>query len=489
MTEIHTEMIDMVRRKRRLGKSVDSTKTPSKHVDKSIGNVGMDDDLIDALKQTKTVQNTVGNSDTNQKNIVDKPITTTTRPTSGKPTITPTVSPVDVGPAWDSKQAAKEAARMNDSIKKQPEFKQAQATKVFDQLSRGYKDPFIDESIKDALSPGLFIPRDKHLLVPVNVQAYVVPRDNSQVIAFPGQSKDKHNKNAQTVPSEETTTFHAPLGLDFRPMSEDDEELVWRIPNAFNREINGKDGGGLPPGIHLYWSMPRALLEGRAKEVEDPLGEFEYLETDLNVPENFISTDPRFEHPISFADAISHRVEFTTEEENADSDLNEDLEFPFLPDYWLVIRRSQPSQKNIAGNLRSWVIDAVSKEVTPLHSFSPSSRATNIPELTAVGPNAGDVHWLATYENVAGRFGFHDLPGVGEEGPFDYMVCGWYSDQTLDPAYMEATASENVWFKHIEQVLRWSVNRNNVDNDREVSYAHVDDHSMKKVVKSYEKKT
>ena len=101
MTEIHTEMIDMVRRKRRLGKSVDSTKTPSKHVDKSIGNVGMDDDLIDALKQTKTVQNTVGNSDTNQKNIVDKPITTTTPPTSRKPTITPTVSPVDVGPAWD----------------------------------------------------------------------------------------------------------------------------------------------------------------------------------------------------------------------------------------------------------------------------------------------------------------------------------------------------------------------------------------------------
>ena len=84
----------MVRRKRRLGKSAGSTKTPSKRIDKSIGNVGMDDDLIDALKQTKTVQNTVGNSDTNQKNIVDKPITTTTRPTSGKPTITPTVSPL-----------------------------------------------------------------------------------------------------------------------------------------------------------------------------------------------------------------------------------------------------------------------------------------------------------------------------------------------------------------------------------------------------------
>ena len=96
---------------------------------------------------------------------------------------------------------------------------------------------------------------------------------------------------------------------------------------------------------------------------------------------------------------------------------------------------------------------------------------------------------MATYENVAGRFGFHDLPGVQEQGPFDYLVCGWYSDQTLDPAYMEATASENTWFEHIEHVLRWSVNRNNVDNDANMSYIYSDQHSMVKAVKSYEKKT
>ena len=34
------------------------------------------------------------------------------------------------------------------------------------------------------------------------------------------------------------------------------------------------------------------LLEGRLKEVEDPLGEFEYLETDPDVPENFIPDRP-----------------------------------------------------------------------------------------------------------------------------------------------------------------------------------------------------
>lgn len=464
-------MIDMVRRKRKLGTSVDSTPMPSKQVDASIGVGSTDDGLVDALNQAKIVENAALNSGTTQKEVVNTPTFT--------PSSTPTAAPVDVGPGWDSTQAAKEAARMNESIKNQPEFNRAQATEVVDQRSRGYKDHFIAESVKDALSSGFSIPRDKHLLVPVNVQAYVVPRNNSQVITLPGQSKDEPSKNAPTTPQDETITFHAPLGLDFRPLSEGEEELVWRIPNAFTREINGKDGGGLPPGIHLYWSMPKALLEGRAKEAEDPLDEFEYLETDGDVPENFVSTDPNFEHPISFAEAISNRVEFTTEASNVDSELNEELEFPFLPDYWLVIRRSHPSKRNMAGTLRSWVIDAVSKEVTPLSSFQPSSRAANIPELTALGPHAGDIHWMATYENVAGRFGFHDLPGVDEQGPFDYMVCGWYSDQTLDPAYMEATASENAWFEHIEHVLRWSVNRNNVDNDADVSYVQSDQHSIK----------
>ena len=167
-------MIDLVRRKRKLGKSVDSTPTPSKQVDASIGIGSTEDGLVDALNQPKTVENAALNSGTDQREVLNTPTNT--------PSSTPTVAPVDVGPAWDSTLAAKEATRMNESIKNQPEFNQAQATEVVDQRSRGYKDQFIDESVKDALSSGLFIPRDKHLLVPVNVQAYVVPRNNSQVI-------------------------------------------------------------------------------------------------------------------------------------------------------------------------------------------------------------------------------------------------------------------------------------------------------------------
>ena len=53
---------------------------------------------------------------------------------------------------------------------------------------------------------------------------------------------------------------------------------------------------------------------------------------------------------------------------------------------------------------------------------------------------------------------------------------------------MDATASEIAWFEHIEQVLRWSVNRNNVDNDADVSHVVYNQYFKDKVVKSNEKK-
>ena len=332
-------MIDMVRRKRRAGKSVDASPTPSKQVDSSIGKGAIDDGLVDALNQPKTVENAALNTGTIPKDVVNAP------------TNTPTPSPVDVGPAWDSTQAAKEAARMNESIKNQPEFKQVQASDVVDQLSRGYKDGLIDESIKDALNPNLFIPRDKHLLVPINVQAYVVPRNDDQIIAFPGQSKDKPSKKAPAHSQEETTTFHAPLGLDFRPLEEGEEELVWRIPNAFTREINGKNGGGLPPGIHLYWTRRgpagRSCQGSRIQWTDLSIWK-------LQIPETFISTDPNFEH-LFHSGAIKHRVEFTTEEDDGDSELNDALEF--LPSRLLARHPSVAFHAKTWGTLRSWVID------------------------------------------------------------------------------------------------------------------------------------
>ena len=78
---------------------------------------------------------------------------------------------------------------------------------------------------------------------------------------------------------------------------------------------------------------------------------------------------------------------------------------------------------------KTWVIDSVNLEVTPLASFSSSSRNSKIPEMTAIGPNDGDFYWSATYDRE-GQIYFHDLPGNSDVGPFDYFVRGWYSDST-----------------------------------------------------------
>ena len=63
----------MVRGKRRKEKSIESTSSPSKQTNTSIGKVGVDDALVDALKQPKTVQNVALDSGTQEKNVVNTP--------------------------------------------------------------------------------------------------------------------------------------------------------------------------------------------------------------------------------------------------------------------------------------------------------------------------------------------------------------------------------------------------------------------------------
>ena len=105
--------------------------------------------------------------------------------------------------------------------------------------------------------------------------------------------------------------------------------------------------------------------------------------------------------------------------------------------------------------------------MTPLASFSSSSRNSKIPEMTAIGPNDGDFYWSATYDNFrrADLLSMIYFFGNTDVGPFDYFVCGWYSDSTNDPVYMKATAAEEAWFKRIREDLQWNVNRDYVDKD------------------------
>jgi len=333
-----------------------------------------------------------------------------------------------------------------------------------------FEHPGISENL-NGIKPSLSSTPKRHLLVPVNVQALVVAPDPSNV-KQPMQSKSGKQDLGKDELTKEIKSTHpkmANLKTAYRSSesSTAEEDLRWDIPGPFDYISSNPNKSGHPIGIHLLWSLPKALLTGKMKAKETLAEAFADVEMDESgyidpgefIPEHFIVCDEGFEHPLTFKDAVENRIEFMTEDDGEITDMNELFEYMHLPDLWIISRSGTKSSR------KTWVVDSVNLDVTPLASYSPSTRDSKIPEMTAIGPNDGDFYWSATYDNAKGRFTFHDLPGKNDVGPFDYFVCGWYSDSTNDPAYMKATAAEEVWFKRIREDLQWNVNRNYVDND------------------------
>lgn len=353
------------------------------------------------------------------------------------------------------------------------EFRDALAKSIIDQTNLGIKENI--ESIKPGNLDNLvaLIPRDRHLLVPINVQALVVPStDNStkQDKTKSNQGLEIRTNNNNDNPklkqiTNQTFAERAELKTEFRESNANsDKQDYWGIPEAFDYTSSNPRTTGLKTGIHLFWSLPNALLDGELKQTSQSiLDDFEYQNPDDLVPEEFIPCDEGFSHPITFREAVENRVEFTTDDK-PDGNLNEMLKFRQLPDLWLVVRIENKS------NFKAWVVDSVTLEVSTLAAFNPTTRNSNIDELTAIGPNEGDFYWTATYDNSKQRFGFHDVPGPGENGPFDYMVCGWYTNKENDPAYMDETTAEEKWFDHIKNELKWGVKRRDVDDDPNIFY-------------------
>ncbi len=350
------------------------------------------------------------------------------------------------------------------------EFRDALAKSIIDQSDLGIKENI--ESIKPENLENIsaMIPRDRHLLVPINVQALVVPSMEKSVEK--GRNKPSLNPSLKEIDKDsiEQKTFRthpqrADLKTDFREGNINSEnEEYWGIPEAFEYTSSNPQTTGLKTGIHLFWSLPNALLDGELKQTSQSiLDNFEYQNPDDLVPEEFIPCDEGFSHPITFREAVENRVEFTTEDQ-PEGNLNDTLEFKQLPDLWLVIRIENKK------NFKAWVVDSVTLEVSTLASFNPSTRNSKIEELTAIGPNQGDFYWTATYDNSKQRFGFHDLPGPEEDGPFDYMVCGWYTNKDHDPAFMDENTAEETWFDYIKNELKWGVKRQDVDDDPNIFF-------------------
>ncbi len=156
------------------------------------------------------------------------------------------------------------------------------------------------------------------------------------------------------------------------------------------------------------------------------------------------------------------------------------VDFPAVPDRWLVTRIAWPAggkppqfaavvvQSDLLSSLGD-VPDQVTQFPDPGGAEGPVAQIGGTtalgawtgaltpggPVLTAVGP--GDVSWAVAYDNVAGVFGMFDDISDLPAATLTYHVTGWYADPTRDVLYGYPADDPSVWQAQVEEQLGWSV--------------------------------
>lgn len=201
-----------------------------------------------------------------------------------------------------------------------------------------------------------------------------------------------------------------------------DENPTERLPGPFTTADR------LGPGVHLHWALPDGLTAAKPEDSDD------------------------------------------------DGDLN----LRPLPNRWLVSRvePGRPAGRRFRRPVRSWVVESEWGQAFPLEDWQPdgarTGRAIPLDELTAVA--GGELGWAAVYDNVVGRFAFHDeledLPTGERNGPHSYVVTGWYSRPDLDPLHPARTRQG---LRETLAELAWQVSDADFDRLAEGLRKRIDD--------------
>ncbi|NUZ08355.1 hypothetical protein [Piscinibacter koreensis] len=230
-----------------------------------------------------------------------------------------------------------------------------------------------------------YLLRESRLLVPMDVQAlYVPPGDAEPMVRLP----------------------MLVANVDGAPVSDPEAGL----PDPFD------PGLPRPPGVHLHWAMPDALLRGSLAERPD---------------------------------AGTNR-----------------LALPVLPDRFVVLRILLP-RGGSEPVLTGWVIEADRAVAVPLAEWREGRAAAAaapagapIARADLTGTVGGSLAWAGIYDAVLNRFAFHDpLADLGVGAPQGvhgdsaaYVVAGWWSDPAFDP--LDAARSDASLHELLEG-LRW----------------------------------
>lgn len=231
------------------------------------------------------------------------------------------------------------------------------------------------------------------LVVPMGLKALVMPTDNGQ------------------------------QGWDRRPMQFANlNQYQSPVPPVFGSTGNQQYGTLPGVGVHLYWTLPRALTTALTRD--------EVLTRD----EALLSAKDR-----------------------SGTDETHDTPYPYVPNRWLVVRITEGDAPTAvawvltsdeedkksggtyyvdpgavaAGNVVAPIRIGVARALADWQSDTGSDIA---PFLTAVGP--GDATFAAFTPGAGNLFCFYDdLGGTNglATGSFSYVVTGWYSNPAADP--------------------------------------------------------
>jgi len=322
---------------------------------------------------------------------------------------------------------------------------------------------FLDASKFDQLSLDPNLHKGPRILVPVDVQAFVVPEKSSPLSS--AKSKSKNPSPMWSAPLSDKLikpSNYLRADLHVTEKENGDNGAIYGLPDSFDQETN--PASSLEPGVHLFWSLPDALMRGEEKEESRETDE--YMGLDEEIPSDIAGSRAG----ISYGEAIEESLEF----EDEDDAMNlSDFNFPQLPDRWLIVRQWKHTRGMTM--TKKWVLESDTGESETLDTWTSPGKSTSMPELTAVGPGVGDIYWTVTYDSARNRFTFHDIPEEQVNGPFDYLVSGWYSDETRDPLWMPMSTPETEWMSRFEDELRWKLPwlswaGGMVDGDPEVSF-------------------
>lgn len=155
------------------------------------------------------------------------------------------------------------------------------------------------------------------------------------------------------------------------------------------------------------------------------------------------------------------------------------INFPLVPNRWLVVRYSGPLSARKAD---AWIIESdfldPNEGTSPfINPFSDTPQPTSIGRkidlatqkwsepggtmfLTAVGP--GDVTFASYQPYVENVFSIHDqLDGVADTDTLSYLLAGWYSDSAHDILNGWSTQED---FAALLKKLEWSVSEQSTAN-------------------------